>query len=207
MAIRSTGQSDKPADSTHLAVRRSSRSDAHRLVLEIEAPAEEHDRLLRLTRSVISHQRSLSVVSQAFREVESLPGAATLAALRDLEIAWAEVDRRYGLLTPGEAARRAGSRTRNAAQWLTDKVRAGSMLAPKRGAHRVVPGFQLGGSGPRPEVAAPLAVFRAAGWRDSSILFWFTSPNARLGGVDPVAALVGDPGRVVAAAKEAVQPW
>lgn len=177
------------------------------LRLDIDAPPEEHEQLLRIARSLIDHRRSVTQLSQALQDAPALPGSATLSALRELESAWGEVDRRYRLLTPGEAAAACGSRTRNPAQWLTDKVRGGFLFAPRRGGHRVVPAFQLDGAGPRAGLVLPLRLLRGAGWRDTSILFWFTTPSPRLGGSDPATTLSVDASRVAMAAEQVVQPW
>jgi hypothetical protein len=106
----------------------------------------------------------------------------------------------FGVFSPGEAARRAGSKGHSPTLAVKRWQAANKIFAvPVAGSDHFL-GFCFDSSGrPRPAIGSILrsVAGRSSGW---DLAMWFAAPNERLGGVRPVDALDGDGQRLAAAA-------
>ena len=107
---------------------------------------------------------------------------ATVMAVNNTVSAWRDVGHRYGTLTSSEVATRVGSKARNKAGAASDLVKAGRLIALRRGVNRYeFPDFQFTADGSVIAVVADvIAELRGHGWSDMSIAIWAASPSGWL---------------------------
>ena len=162
-------------------------------------------RIGRLLASVVSVAEAAEAIGEAMHAAEVLPGPATLKAIRDREQAWRDVDGRYGLLTSKQVGANAGSRA--PVEWASQWLRSQQVIAVKKRARNLFPGFQFDERGQIRDGLKPiLDAFGEAGWDTESVMLWFTAPNARLGDVEPAQLLTTNPEAVMDAALDATSP-
>lgn len=125
-----------------------------------------------------THQRHSSHPTGVLRTIPSGKKADAL---------WSSMEREDGLYTILEAAQRLGFGygPNLRASRLTGK---GRVLAVKRGAQFLYPGFQFDVPGGRmiPPVKDVIRLGRWMGWTDEQIALWFYTPNSALQGKRPV---------------------
>ena len=99
---------------------------------------------------------------------------ATVMAVNNTVSAWRNIGHRYGTLTSSEVATRVGSKARNKADAASDLVKAGRIIALRRGVNRYeFPDFQFTADGSVIAVVADvIAELRGHGWSDMSIAIW-----------------------------------
>lgn len=121
-------------------------------------------------------------VLRALGSVTAPVSKATVTAADNTVTAWRHIVDRYGTLTSGEVADRVGSRARNRAGAAADLLRAGRLIAVRRGANRhEFPDFQFAADGSViPVVADVVRVLREHGWSDLSMAIWAASPSGWL---------------------------
>lgn len=106
----------------------------------------------------------------------------TVHAANSTLAAWREVVERYGTLSSSDVATRVGSRAKNKAGAANDLMKAGRLIAVRRGSKRYeFPDFQFTADGAViPVVEDVLTELRTAGWSDLSIVIWAASPSGWL---------------------------
>ena len=106
----------------------------------------------------------------------------TVMAVNNTISAWRDIARRYGTLTSSEVATRVGSKARNKAGAASDLVKAGRLIALRRGVNRYeFPDFQFTADGSVIAVVADvIAELRGHGWSNMSIAIWASSPSGWL---------------------------
>lgn len=170
------------------------------LGVALNGPASER-RVRGVLSRVVATMDTSQAIGQVLHAAETLVGPETLAAIRDREQAWRDVEARHGMLTSAQVAAAAGSRSKNPSEFAGNLRRTNQVVAIER-AHRLqFPGFQFDDHGrPHPELRTVLNAFREAGWDAESVIFWFTAANGYLDGQEPAAQLAADPEAVLDAA-------
>jgi len=108
----------------------------------------------------------------------------------ETEHAWRKLEEEFGLLDATQIGHVAGSRSKVARSWASQKHRDRQLLGIKRRNRFVYPGFQLDSLGKiRTAIPAVLANFDAANWPEEHVALWFISANGWLGGRRPVDVL------------------
>ena len=119
--------------------------------------------------------RTVRAMARADTDAISEPlSNATVMAVNNTVSAWRNIGHRYGTLTSSEVATRVGSKARNKADAASDLVKAGRIIALRRGVNRYeFPDFQFTADGSVIAVVADvIAELRGHGWSDMSIAIW-----------------------------------
>lgn len=156
---------------------------------------------------VVAAAEASETIGRSMEITQTLPGPATLIAIRDREQGWRDVAERYGLLTSHDAAKMAGSTAKNPSEWASQRVRSGRLIAVTRSGRNLFPGFQFDERGQERRGLQPiLTAFADADWDSESIVLWFTAPNGYLGHRDPADLIAEAPDAVLEAALNATSP-
>ncbi|WGX94339.1 hypothetical protein [Nocardioides sp. L-11A] len=159
------------------------------------------DDLIRSDRTI---RASASALGFALASVETYAEPALARAVQAEQNLYDRLAEEFGMLTPGEAGQRLGSRSRAPRNLAAQARKAGRLLAIKRGSHVLYPGFQFGEDGqPLPVIAALVELARRHERSETGIVQWLCGPTTYLDGRRPVDLVRSTPDEVLALAERA----
>lgn len=180
----------------------------HGVVLVSVDDPRDAEQMAMVLGPIVAGITSALAVGEALATADAVPGKSTLEAIREREVAWRDIEARYGLLTSTDVASAAGSRSSNPSEYAAGLRRHNRVIATRRARRLLFPGFQFTHDGrPRPEIKPVIEVFRDSDWDDDSIILWFTAPNGYLDDDEPLHRLDRTPDAVLEAARNAAADW
>jgi len=119
---------------------------------------------------------------------------------------WRQVEDEFGLASADEASRHIEA-AHDPGRALTELRAAGGIIGILRGGDYVYPGFQFDShsGGVRPVIRALIPLARDNGWSDPDLVTWICSPTSFFPEEDRPVDHLGEPERVLAAARDAFE--